>query len=359
MSAPCAVFASCIETPPDTLIKDILGGGTLPEATSILENISAYPWHVDTKYYTADIHLCATKERTIGDEQFANSVHAIILQFDSRDSNSFNLVQSWLPYIDQIEAPVLLLVGERCTNDDAVPRSTVLKWCLEHSFELVELQPIDGTDSEDEDDFPETTGVKRIIQALHAHTWPNLELKENHAIQSPYIRQLMQEQAKEKAKDNKSENNSSTSDCKNTPKTNCSQNTECSENTDCLQSANDLNQQTTNGSPGENHSNGATGVMSQSSSKETKNKQEKSRIDRIDGLLPNEDMATFAALANEDPSEGDESFEQLFEKMKIMKDHADTLPLDQRKAYAEKVALSFWRAIGGDEDEIEGLSDSD
>ena len=30
------------------------------------------------------------------------------------------------------------------------------------------------------DDFFETTGVKRIIQALHAHTWPNLVLKGNH-----------------------------------------------------------------------------------------------------------------------------------------------------------------------------------
>lgn len=27
------------------------------------------------------------------------------------------------------------------------------------------------------DDFPETVGVARIIQALHAHTWPNLVMK--------------------------------------------------------------------------------------------------------------------------------------------------------------------------------------
>lgn len=28
-----------------------------------------------------------------------------------------------------------------------------------------------------DDDFKETTGAKRIVQALHAHTWPNLTLK--------------------------------------------------------------------------------------------------------------------------------------------------------------------------------------
>ena len=40
-------------------------------------------------------------------------------------------------------------------------------------------------------------------------------------------------------------------------------------------------------------------------------------------------------------------------------ERADDLPLDQRKAYAEQVALQFWKAIGGDEDEIAGLDDSD
>ena len=38
---------------------------------------------------------------------------------------------------------------------------------------------------------------------------------------------------------------------------------------------------------------------------------------------------------------------------------ADCLPPSERKAYAEQVAISFWKAIGGDEDEIGGLMDSD
>ena len=32
------------------------------------------------------------------------------------------------------------------------------------------------------DDFPETTGVKRIVQSLHAHMWPNLEMKGSNAL---------------------------------------------------------------------------------------------------------------------------------------------------------------------------------
>ena len=37
----------------------------------------------------------------------------------------------------------------------------------------------------------------------------------------------------------------------------------------------------------------------------------------IDTLLGNEDLSVFAALGNDDP--GDETFEQLFEKMRVMK----------------------------------------
>ncbi|KAF1408356.1 Alpha- and gamma-adaptin-binding protein p34, partial [Spheniscus humboldti] len=37
-------------------------------------------------------------------------------------------------------------------------------------------------------------------------------------------------------------------------------------------------------------------------------------------------------------------------------DKAATLPHEQRKLHAEKVAKAFWMAIGGDRDEIEGLS---
>ncbi|XP_055936325.1 alpha- and gamma-adaptin-binding protein p34-like isoform X1 [Argiope bruennichi] len=62
-------------------------------------------------------------------------------------------------------------------------------------------------------------------------------------------------------------------------------------------------------------------------------------------------------LRGEDP--GGESFEALFAKFASMKERASGLTGDDRKKYAEKVAIAFWRATGGNEDEIEGLDDSD
>uniref|UniRef100_A0A8C0LHG4 Uncharacterized protein n=2 Tax=Canis lupus dingo TaxID=286419 RepID=A0A8C0LHG4_CANLU len=51
-----------------------------------------------------------------------------------------------------------------------------------------------------------------------------------------------------------------------------------------------------------------------------------------------------------------ENFERLFTKLKEMKDKGAMLPHEQRKLHAGKVAEAFWVAVGGDRDEIEGLS---
>lgn len=51
---------------------------------------------------------------------------------------------------------------------------SVLNWCLSHKFELVELEQ-----TEDLEPDPEGNkyGIERIVEALHAHTWPNIILK--------------------------------------------------------------------------------------------------------------------------------------------------------------------------------------
>lgn len=55
---------------------------------------------------------------------------------------------------------------------------SALEWCIEHWFELVELNPEPDPEwEEEEEDFVETTGIERVVQAMHAHRWPNLQMK--------------------------------------------------------------------------------------------------------------------------------------------------------------------------------------
>lgn len=51
--------------------------------------------------------------------------------------------------------------------------------------------------------------------------------------------------------------------------------------------------------------------------------------------------------------ESDTEFSELFSQLHIMKERVSNLPHDQRKECAEQVVLAFWKAIGGDEEELE------
>jgi hypothetical protein len=65
------------------VISVILGIDELPEPTKLEDGINAYPWHIDTKYYTTDVNLCSVEKKTLGSEQFAMSVEAVVIHFDS------------------------------------------------------------------------------------------------------------------------------------------------------------------------------------------------------------------------------------------------------------------------------------
>lgn len=63
--------------------KGILETDDPPEPLCLVEGIRSYPWHIKTKYYEADVHVCAMDLKTIGNQVFADSVNAVILCFDS------------------------------------------------------------------------------------------------------------------------------------------------------------------------------------------------------------------------------------------------------------------------------------
>ena len=62
---------------------EILGDQEFLPSESVLEDVNAYPWAINTKYYTAQVMLCTVPSRTIGDELFAKRVEAFIVHFDS------------------------------------------------------------------------------------------------------------------------------------------------------------------------------------------------------------------------------------------------------------------------------------
>ncbi|KAM8907572.1 alpha- and gamma-adaptin-binding protein p34 isoform 1-T1 [Lycaon pictus] len=305
---PCALVASCSSSfSGDRLVQHILGAEDLIVEVTADDAVRFYPWTIDNKYYSADINLCVVPNKYLVTAEIAESVQAFVIYFDSTQKSGLDSVSSWLPLAEAWLPEVMILVCDRvCEN--GVNRQKAQEWCIKHGFELVELSPEELP--EEDDDFPESTGVKRIIQALNANVWSNVVMKNDRNQGFSLLSSL--------AGANHSIGSAETCHSEQ-PRLPAAARTES-----LLE-----------------HRGGASN---------TTDAQADSIVDPMLDL----DIQELASLTT---GGGDlENFERLFSKLKEMKDKAATLPHEQRKLHAEKVAKAFWMAIGGDRDEIEGLS---
>ncbi|XP_072242031.1 alpha- and gamma-adaptin-binding protein p34 isoform X2 [Leuresthes tenuis] len=296
---PCVLVTSCDnEFKEEELIKQILNPEILPPPTKREETVVWYPWTINNKYYTADVSLCAVPSTFQMSSEIAQSMQAFIAYFDSKVKDGLEKLHPWISVVEDLAPEVLILVCDRVC-ETGVTRHEAQQWCLAHAFELVELNPQELPD--EDDDFPESTGVKRIVQALNANVWSSVEMKDGHNQGFGLMSSLVA-----------SRHNNPRS-CQDSPSPNL---------------------------PAE----GTTEEASETENNTSADTQADSVVD-------------IQELANLTAGDADvDNFERLFNKLKEMKDKASSLPHEQRKVHAEKVAKAFWMAIGGDDDEIDGLS---
>lgn len=269
---PSVLFVSCTEDErPDHLIRLMLG--ELPGAINTEAGIVSYPWHINTKYYEADVQLSAMVSKSLSSQHFAESVQAIVLYFDSEKPSCLSIVDDWLILLNEYEAEIKMLVCPQCLENsvEGVSKRDVQEWCLKKNFELVELNPIND-DNETDEDFTETTGIKRVTQALQAHVWPNLVLKDH---KDPTTMSGLLHGGR----------------CRST-------------DSDYGAVSSDVTQ---------------------------------------DNIEP-----SLEEICDQDKVD----FCTLFSQLASMKERAANLPHDERKKFAEQLVLTYWNAIGGDEDEI-------
>ncbi|XP_068578742.1 alpha- and gamma-adaptin-binding protein p34 isoform X2 [Cebidichthys violaceus] len=309
---PCVLITSCDGGfKEEELIKQILSSKTLAEPIKQEETVAWYPWTINNKYYTADVRLCVVPSTFNMSSEIAQSMQAFIAYFDSTVKDGLEKLLPWISVVEDLAPEVLILVCER-VSENGVSRHEAQQWCLAHAFELVELNPQELPD--EDDDFPESTGVKRIVQALNANVWTSVEMKDGHNQGFGLMSSLVA--ARHNNPHSCQEPQSSSLPVEGSRVSEETNHTESSANTD------------TQGDP---------------------------VVDAMTDLDIQE-------LANLTAGDADvDNFERLFTKLKEMKDFqpadkASSLPHEQRKVHAEKVAKAFWMAIGGDDDEIDGLS---
>ncbi|KAM9376578.1 alpha- and gamma-adaptin-binding protein p34 isoform 1-T1 [Pholidichthys leucotaenia] len=332
MNVPCVVVTSCdSEFKEEELIKQILSLKTLPEPTKREGTVTWYPWTINNKYYTADVSLCVVPSTFQMSSEIAQSMQAFIAYFDSTVKDGLDKLHPWISVVGDLAPEVLILVCDQVCekgwlfnyfNDTTqsaghtvqfklcvlgVTRQEAQQWCLAHSFELVELNPQELPD--EDDDFPESTGVKRIVQALNANVWSSVEMKDGHSQGFGLMSSLVVSR------------HTNPRSCQDPPS-----------------SSSPAESALVN--EGTNHTESSSNA----------DRQEDTIVDAMTDL----DIQELANLTTRDADV--DNFERLFTKLKEMKDKASSMPHEQRKVHAEKVAKAFWMAIGGDEDEIDGLS---
>ncbi|XP_059191458.1 alpha- and gamma-adaptin-binding protein p34 [Centropristis striata] len=307
MPIPCVLITSSDGGfKEEELIKQILSSKTLPEPMKREGTVAWYPWTINNKYYTADVRLCVVPSTFQMSSEIAQSMQAFIAYFDSTVKDGLEKLLSWISVVEDLAPEVLILVCDRvCEN--GVTRHEAQQWCLAHAFELVELNPQELPD--EDDDFPESTGVKRIIQALNANVWSSVEMKDGHNQGFGLMSSLVA--ARHNNPHSCQDSQSSTLPVEDSLVSEETNHTESSANTE-------------------------------------------TQGDTVVDAMTDLDIQELANLTAGDADV--DNFERLFTKLKEMKDKASSLPHEQRKVHAEKVAKAFWMAIGGDEDEIEGLS---
>ncbi|MBN3306625.1 AAGAB protein, partial [Amia calva] len=291
---------------------EILGAVDVPAPARQQGPVCWYPWTINNKYYTADVHLCVAPSPFEVTAEIARSTQALLVYFDSNTVSGLDGVAPWLAVVEDVAPEVLILVCERAC-ESGVTRQRAQEWCLAHAFELVELSPEEIPD--EDDDFPESTGVKRIVQALNANVWSSVEMKDERAQGFGLMSSLV-----------------------------------------AARHSSARHSQDTHVSYSLPH----CGVRGQGSSEADgagTGANTDTQIDTLVDPMIDMDIQELATLTAGDADE--ENFERLFTKLKEMKDKASSLPHEQRKLHAEKVAKAFWMAIGGDQDEIEGLSSED
>lgn len=174
-AGPYALLSSCDGGfAAEELVRRITGREDLTVGATTTGGVSFYPWTIDNKYYSADIHLCVVPNTALVTGAIAESVQAFVVYFDSSIKSGLDGVSEWLPLTEEWLPEVMILVCNR-VSEHGVNRQKAQEWCIKHGFELVELNPEELPD--EDDDFPESTGVKRIVQALNANVWSNVVMK--------------------------------------------------------------------------------------------------------------------------------------------------------------------------------------
>lgn len=161
-----------------------------------------YDWTIDTKYYTVDVHVQPLDKKILVEESIADSAQVLIVLIDPSELNNCTKLDSWLPFLSVLnDCETKLLVARNLEQiSPTMSKTDVKQWCTNNQYELLELEKTSKSEADDDDDaddddenshlYQDVYGIPRLLQTLHVHQWPNMNLKDRREINRNLAAQL-------------------------------------------------------------------------------------------------------------------------------------------------------------------------
>ena len=156
-------------------------------------------WHLDTKYYSADVSIHRSHPSGHAYQQATDS-QGIVLVFAADSETSFQAVSQWAEQLPSSAGEIKLCVANKADTiaaqqtgacelaESELRRSSwltsAIMWCAEHQYEYIEASSTNNQLDQNLVWEEQKQGIHRIKQALEANYWPNLVMKQlelNHA----------------------------------------------------------------------------------------------------------------------------------------------------------------------------------
>ncbi|XP_058126473.1 uncharacterized protein LOC131267581 isoform X2 [Anopheles coustani] len=139
-----------------------------------LSETVGYPYHIHTKYYTADVVLVAHGSSALGSipNALLKRIEGILIYFNAKDRSFLEVLPDYRRFVNKedIEFGVLLCNTLAESSADGVTYGEVKKICP--VLDVIELEP-SAEDVANAATAGEAIGVEELIQEIHAHVWSN------------------------------------------------------------------------------------------------------------------------------------------------------------------------------------------
>jgi len=148
-------------------------------------DIKCYEMKLNTKYYLAQLDVWHVDLEDFSKYSEGQRTHitqnceALVLAFRPETDGSFELIQTFLPFVEEYAPPIVMCVACHSNQEKPLDTSEYETWCVDNTIEFVEHFPGKETNNSNISMYNETEGMERIKEALTANMWPVMELKNN------------------------------------------------------------------------------------------------------------------------------------------------------------------------------------